>query len=258
MQNLTVTLVQADLAWEDPKANLQKFDTLLAGLAGQTQVVILPEMFATGFTMRAAEFAESMDGRTVTWMRQKAQQLGADLVGSAIIAEQGKFYNRLLWVRPGGEILHYDKRHLFRLAGEERAYTAGNRRLIVTVDGWKILPLICYDLRFPVWCRNQHNEYDAAIFVANWPQKRVAHWTLLLRARAVENQAFVLGVNRVGYDGNGYYHTGDSMTIDPMGQVLWHKKDEEAVGTVTLEAEALKQTRERLAFWMDADRFRIE
>jgi predicted amidohydrolase len=215
-------------------------------------------MFATGFTMNAAQFAENETGETLAWMQAIAAQKQAAVVGSFIFNEDGKFYNRLFWVSPNGNWQSYDKRHLFSLAGEEKIYEPGQERLVVTYKGWKILPLVCYDLRFPVWSRNTNN-YDLAIYVANWPDVRIAHWDALLPARAIENQCFVVGVNRVGSDGNNKWHSGHSAAFSPLGEKLLSFDDgEEAVKTVVVSAPFLKETREKLGFLKDQDQFILQ
>jgi omega-amidase len=253
MQDLKVTLVQADLLWEDISANLARFDETLDALTAETDLIVLPEMFSTGFTMAAATLAEDMDGRAVQWICEKSRQKAVDIVGSVIIRENGKFYNRLLWARPDETLLCYDKRHLFRMAGEEKVYCAGNNLLTLSLKGWNIRPFICYDLRFPAWVRNVGNAYDVAIFVANWPEKRSIHWQKLLVARAIENQCFVVGVNRVGMDGNGFNFSGDSTVIDPLGVDLLTVRYLPGTHTVCLSAKTLLSYRKEFPAWMDAD-----
>ena len=253
MPDLTLTLVQSELVWEHRKANLERFEERLQPLAGATDLVILPEMFSTGFTMNAAPLAETMQGRTLNWMQNLARQLAADIVGSAIIRENGQLYNRLLWVRPDGAHFTYDKKHLFRMSGEHKVYSAGRELLTVAINGWQVRPFICYDLRFPVWCRNRNLEYDLAIYVANWPAARADHWRSLLQARAIENQCYVVGVNRVGTDGNGLVYRGDSSVIDPRGEVRYHCEEREDVFNTTLAREALDAYREAFPAWKDAD-----
>ncbi len=202
MDNFLVTLVQSHLDWEAPQSNLDRFTALMEPLAGKTDLIILPEMFTTGFAMQPAPLAESSDGPTLEWMKKMARQLKAVVTGSIIAEEAGKYYNRLYWVEPGGRILHYDKRHLFGMAGEGDHYASGQERLIIDYEGWRICPLICYDLRFPVWSRNTE-EIDLLIYVANWPETRANDWCTLTTARAIENQCYVAAVNRIGEDGNG-------------------------------------------------------
>lgn len=253
MPHLKVALVQAELAWEDPAANRKRFDDHLAALEETPDVVVLPEMFTTGFTMAGARLAESMDGPTVAWLRDKAVRLKVHLTGSLIIEETRTVYNRLLWATPSGELYIYDKRHLFRMSGEHRVYGAGRRHLTVTIGAWRVRPFICYDLRFPVWTRNVAQAYDVAFFVANWPAARAFHWKALLKARAIENQAYVVGVNRVGRDGNGHAYSGDSMVLDPLGEVLYRAANRETVHTLDLDRVALEDYRRRFPAWRDAD-----
>lgn len=253
MQDLTVTLVQSKLEWEDPIANRAAMEKHLTPLAGRTDLVVLPEMFTTGFTMNAAPLAETMAGDSVAWISAMAGRLGAAVTGSLIIREDGRYYNRLIWAAPDGSRRHYDKRHLFRMAEEDAVYAPGTRLLTVELYGWRIRPFVCYDLRFPIWSRNLGPAYDLAIFVANWPARRAAHWKTLLAARAIENQCYVVGVNRVGTDGNGIDYTGDSTALDPLGRVLWHRESNEAVETITLKAETLFDHRRTFPAWMDAD-----
>jgi predicted amidohydrolase len=261
MSLLTVTLIQADLSWENKEANLQHFEAQINALQLPTQVVILPEMFSTGFSMQPQLFAEKMDGKTVEWMKKIAAQKKIILTGSLIIEEDSCFYNRLLWVLPNGLIGHYDKRHRFAFAGEDKHYTAGNKRLISSVNGWRINLQVCYDLRFPVWARQQKTdtpEYDLLIYVANWPSRRSYAWKQLLIARAIENQSYVIGVNRIGEDGNGIEHSGDSMLIDPLGEVIYTRTNGADVFTHTLDKEILNAVREKFPFWKDADDFTIQ
>lgn len=275
MPPLNITLIQPDLQWEDKTANLSHFETLIGSIRGNTHLVVLPEMFSTGFSMRPAEFAEAMDGPTVAWMKQMAARKKIILTGSLIIEEEGQFFNRLIWMLPNGQHGVYDKRHRFAYAGEDEQYTPGHRRLIASVNGWRVNLLVCYDLRFPVWSRQQMQsppdgagsspaprplspEYDLLVYVANWPERRSHAWKTLLQARAIENQVYVVGVNRVGNDGNNIYHSGDSMVVNPLGEVLYHAPKEESVFTCTLQPEKLDEVRTRLPFWKDADQFRIE
>jgi omega-amidase len=253
MPHLKVALVQTELVWEDPAANRTRFDERLAAVDGAPDLVVLPEMFTTGFTMAGPRLAEPMVGPSVEWLRNKAAHLKAHLTGSLIISEAGQVYNRLLWATPGGELYRYDKRHLFRMSGEHRVYGAGRRHLTVTVGAWRVRPFICYDLRFPVWTRNVAQAYDVALFVANWPAARSAHWAALLKARAIENQAYVVGVNRVGRDGNDLAYSGDSMVLDPLGEVAFHAQDGATVQTVALDRAALEDYRQSFPAWRDAD-----
>lgn len=264
---MRVTIVQSPLIWEDPKANLQKFAEKLSPLKGQTDLVVLPEMFTTGFSMRAEALAEPMDGPTVSWLLEWSKELDAAITGSFICLEEGSFYNRLVFVMPDGQIEHYDKKHLFSLAGENEHYTAGKKRCMLNWRGWRICPLICYDLRFPAWSRNTAGTfltglnpyYDLLIYVANWPLRRAHHWRSLLTARAIENQSYVVGVNMVGTDGNGLEYTGDSTVVDFSGQPLVQLPDgKEGVVTLTLSKTQMHAFREQLPFLADADRFEFE
>jgi predicted amidohydrolase len=254
--HLRVTLVQAELAWQDPAANRHRLAAHFRGLVGHTDLVVLPEMFSTGFSMAAAELAEDMDGPTVDWMREEAAALGCVIAGSLIVRDGGRCYNRLVWARPDGSLEHYDKRHLFRLAGEQDHYAAGSRRLVVTLKGWRVCPMVCYDLRFPVWSRSR-GDYDLLLYVANWPQRRALAWSTLLRARAIENQSYVVGVNRIGKDGNGTAYAGDSVALDFLGQPLSSEGGGDRVETAVLDLESLRAYRESFPVHLDADRFEL-
>jgi predicted amidohydrolase len=255
MQNLNVTLIQTELDWEIATANLRRFDKLLQSLECDTDLIVLPEMFSTGFSMDADRLAEGMQGAAVEWLREKARRFQADVIGSIIIAENGKHYNRLCWSSPDGQVRSYDKKHLFRYAGEEKVYTAGNSLMLAEIKGWKIRPFICYDLRFPVWSRNTDNEYDLAVYIANWPERRSAHWKNLLQARAIENQAYVIGVNRIGKDGKGVYYSGDSSIIDPLGEILFRNSHAPCLYTAQLDYDLLDKYRRSFPAWMDVDHF---
>ncbi|HEU4576023.1 MAG TPA: amidohydrolase [Chitinophagaceae bacterium] len=261
MSLLTISLIQTNLHWENKAANLQMLEKKILQIRQKTQVVILPEMFSTGFSMKPALLAETMDGPTVQWMKRMAAEKNIVLTGSVIIKENDLYFNRLIWMLPTGQLGYYDKRHLFAYGQENQFYTAGKKRLVASVNGWKILLLVCYDLRFPVWSRqqsqNESPEYDLIIYVANWPEKRVHAWKTLLQARAIENQCYVAGVNRVGPDGNHFNHTGDSMVVDPLGALLYHKTGTEDIATVTIEKPALELVRQQFPFWKDADHFMI-
>ena len=260
MENLKITVFQGYLFWENIDKNLQNITLRLSGgIREKTDLIILPEMFTTGFSMNAAQLAEPMNGKTMQWMEKTAKLYDCVVTGSVIIEEAGKYYNRLIWMRPDGSHEHYDKRHLFGMGKEDETYTAGTEKLIVELNGWKICPMICYDLRFPVWLRNiEANPYDLMIIVANWPERRAAHWRTLIPARAVENQTYVIAVNRVGHDGNEVYHSGDSTCISPNGDVVYYKRDEEDVYTFSINPEELKRVRRAMPFLKDADRFEIE
>lgn len=260
MSSLTITAIQTSLYWEDKEANLLQLEEKINSIEERTEIVVLPEMFSTGFTMQPKLFAEDMDGTTVEWMKRIAADKRIVITGSIIIKEEDKFYNRLIWMLPNGEYGFYNKRHLFAYAGEDQHYAAGNKRLIASVKGWKINLQICYDLRFPVWARQsttEHPEYDVLVYVANWPERRSHAWKTLLCARAIENQCYVVGVNRVGIDGNKIHHSGNSLVIDPLGEVLYHKTDEEDIFTITLERERLEEVRTKFPFWKDGDSFMI-
>lgn len=254
---LKVSLVQTKLHWEDKTANLAQFDKKLQAIREATDLVILPEMFTTGFSMQPKKLAEPMDGPTVFWLKEKAQQLNAVITGSFICMENGLYFNRLVWMQPDGNYFIYDKRHLFTLAKEEDHYTAGKKRLIVDLKGWKILPLICYDLRFPVWSRNDAN-YDLLLYVANFPERRVHAWSNLLIARAIENQCYTIGVNRVGEDGNGVSHSGASAIVDYEGQTRYQVNNTEGIFTMALSFSAQQNFREKLQFLADQDKFKID
>ena len=254
MEPLRVSIVQADLVWEDAAANRRRLAERLRPLAGQTDLVVLPEMFTTGFSMRPEALAEPADGPTAEWMRERARELDAVVTGSFIAAVDGRYYNRLLWMPPAGEPLHYDKRHLFTYAGEHEQHAAGREHLLVTYRGWRILPLICYDVRFPVWSRNTH-PYDLLLYVANFPARRGHAWRSLLTARAIENLCYTVAVNRVGNDGNGIEHDGDSGIIDYSGHWLAPLAGQEAMHTAVLDPRALADFRSRFAFLNDRDDF---
>ncbi len=256
MQNLRISLVQSQLQWENPLTNLDHFTSLLSPLQGQTDLVILPEMFSTAFSMNSQQLAEPMDGPAVRWMQQQAGKLQATICGSLIIQEGGNFYNRLIWMRPDGSLSSYDKRHLFTLAGEQHSFTAGRKRLIVEHKGWKICPLICYDLRFPVFSRNTVG-YDLLIYVANWPAMRRHAWQTLLAARAIENQSYTVGVNRVGRDGNNFPYSGDSMLVDFAGELIYRVEEVEDVFTTSLSYNEQQTFRQKLHFLPDRDRFEL-
>jgi omega-amidase len=253
MQNLNIALIQTALIWNDPDANLEMFDQKINTIPDDTDLVVLPEMFTTGFSMNAELLAQDMNEKAVSWLVQKAGQKNTDILGSMIIRDQGKFYNRLIWAKPDGTILCYDKKHLFRFAGEEKVFTPGTKGITVDLFGWKIRPFICYDLRFPLWTRNFNNQFDVAIFIANWPQKRASHWNTLLKARAIENQCYVAAVNIVGTDGNGLAYHGDSCLIDPLGNDLVEKNNRETIYNAELSYEILIDYRKSFPAWMDAD-----
>jgi len=261
--SLTLTLVQTPLHWENVDANLEMLEKKINALTQKTEIIVLPEMFSTGFTMRPEVLAETMEGKALTWMRRIAMEKKVILTGSLSIQENEKYYNRLIWMLPNGQHGHYDKRHRFAYAGEDKQYTAGHKRLVAQVKGWKINLQVCYDLRFPVWARQsfdaekQEPEYDILLYVANWPERRNHAWKTLLTARAIENQCYVVGVNRVGNDGNNIYHSGDSMVVNALGETLYHKVHDEDCHTITLHREPLQGIRDNLPFLKDADPFMI-
>jgi predicted amidohydrolase len=260
MQALNVSLVQGATRWHDPAGNHDYYAALIAPLKG-SDLILLPETFTSGFSNEAIHNAETMGGPTVAWLRAQARALDAAVCGSVQLRVDGKVYNRLLFATPDGDVRHYDKRHLFRYAGEHERYAAGAERLIVEWRGWRICPLVCYDLRFPVYARNRHADgrfdYDLLLFVANWPTPRREPWRTLLRARAIENLSYCAGLNRVGADGNGLGYSGDSAVIDFLGQPLVELGAQEQTVTVTLDCAALAAHREHFPAWMDADDFRL-
>ena len=263
IDDLRITIVQSQLHWEDRDKNMEMFDKLLSGLSKKTDIIVLPEMFTTGFTMNTKVLAESTPGLTLEWMQQKAAEIDAAITGSIIAMEEGKYFNRLLWVNPDGSWEKYDKRHLFTMAGEDRYFKAGTDRLVVNYKGWRILPLVCYDLRFPVWARNRNQsdgqpEYDVMIYMANWPEVRKQPWKKLLIARAIENQAFVIAANRVGKDMKGITYSGDSAVIDPYGEYIAECTiGEEHVLTTTIGYKSLKDFRKKFPVLNDGDGFEL-
>jgi omega-amidase len=254
-----LSIAQQPLAWQDPAANREHFAAVLAPLAGHTDLVVLPEMFTTGFTMEPESHAEAAAGETRDWLLAQARALDAAVGGSVAVDEHGRYYNRFMLATPAGDYYHYDKRHLFRMGGEHRHYSAGSHALLVEWRDLRICPLVCYDLRFPVWARRRPElDYDLAIYPANWPAARRYAWNTLLRARAIENQAFVAGVNRVGNDGHGIAHVGDSVVLDFTGQPLVELHDQASVVTVSLDTVALREWRDRFPAHLDADAFSLE
>jgi predicted amidohydrolase len=254
-----VSLVQQPLAWNDPAANRALFAQLLAPLAGTTDLVVLPEMFTTGFTMKPEEFAEAADGPTRAWLLEQARILDAAVGGSVAVNDNGRYFNRFMLAMPQGLTYWYDKRHLFRMGGEHRHYSAGSHALIIEWRGLRLCPLVCYDLRFPVWSRRRPElDYDLVIYAANWPAPRRSAWSALLRARAIENQAYCIGVNRVGEDGGGNTYVGDSVALDFMGQPLVELLDNPQVITVPLDIEAVRAWRDKFPAHRDADAFTLE
>lgn len=269
MSTLRISIVQTPLHWEDKKANLDMLGQKIAGIPDKTELIILPEMFSTGFSMNKEALAETMEGPTMQWMRTTAAKKSAILTGSFIAKdiqnETTVYYNRLVWMLPNGEYGYYDKRHLFAYGKEDRHYGSGQRRFITSVNGWKVNLQICYDLRFPVWIRQSkefqtqsHPEYDLLIFVANWPLPRIHAWRTLLTARAIENQCYVIGVNRTGTDGYGLQYSGESMVLGPLGESIKIFGADAEVFSHTLQREQLEETRSKFPFWRDADGFFIQ
>jgi omega-amidase len=254
MQDLTIALVQQEIVPNDPQQNLTTFADAISQLR-DCDLIILPEVFTTGFCSNARSFAETVDGDAYQWMALQAKKLQAVITGSLVVREGNTYFNRLVWMRPDGSYVHYDKRHLFRMGGEHERYASGNKKVIVELKGWKVLPLICYDLRFPVWSRNQ-NDYDLALYVANWPSARALHWNRLLQARAIENLSYVAGVNRVGMDEKHQHYAGDSALYGPAGQQIIHSQEAGCLVT-QLYAENLKQYRESFPAFLDADSFEL-
>ena len=259
MQNqLKIALIQSDLVWENPEQNRINFFQKINKISEVVDVIVLPEMFTTGFTMNASKVAEPMDGETVLWMQNMAKKTNAAVVGSLVISEEKNYYNRLLFVEPSGYISKYDKRHTFTLVGENKTYTAGTEKVIINYKGWKISPLICYDLRFPVWARNMTN-YDVLLYVANWPKPRVSAWDALLKARSIENMCYCIGVNRVGVDGVNSEYSGHSACYDVLGDLQTSiKPNEEQIEVVTLEKRHIETYRNKLRFLDDRDKFTIQ
>ncbi|SDL69802.1 Predicted amidohydrolase [Daejeonella rubra] len=257
MSILKITTFQTYLFWENIDKNLQNLGLRLSSIREKTDLIVLPEMFSTGFSMNPSKLAEEMDGKSMKWMLEQARKFDSVVTGSIIIKEDNKNYNRLIWMRPDGTYEYYDKRHLFGLGEEDQHYTAGNKKLFVELNDWKICPVICYDLRFPVWLRNTNQEYDMLLIVANWPERRSLHWRSLIPARAIENQAFVVAVNRVGHDGNEVYHSGDSMCIDPNGKVIYYKPNDEDLYTFSINKDDLTEARASFPFLKDGDSFKL-
>ena len=254
---LNISIIQPDIVWEDKEANLKQYEEYINGIKEKKEVVVLPEMFSTGFSMNPPTMAELPYGATVNWMQEQSKKHHCIITGSVIIEEEGNYYNRLLWVQPDGQIGHYDKRHLFGYADEDKHYTAGNKRLIVSVKGIKICLLVCYDLRFPVWARNKHEEYDVLLYVANWPARRAMAWETLLKARAIENMSYCIGVNRIGSDANDIEYNGGSVVFDPLGATVWQHFDDAICHTVTIDQQNVIDARAQFQFLNDADDFMI-
>ncbi len=254
---LTVVLIQTPLIWENPIENRRSLNDKINAITTRIDLIVLPEMFTSGFTMNAPVIAETMAGETIAWLKEKAKEKQAVIIGSLVISENDNFYNRLVCVEPSGHITHYDKRHTFTLAGEHKVYTAGTEKVIFNYKGWKICPLVCYDLRFPVWARNVE-DYDLLLYVANWPKVRINAWDTLLKARAIENMSYSIGVNRVGFDGNNYEYTGHSAAYDVLGnRIDTISGNKEATEIVILDKAHIKKYREKLNFLNDKDGFNL-
>lgn len=255
---LKITVIQSDLTWENAPENRKNFELKINGIKSHTDIIVLPEMFTTGFAMRPEHLAETMDGKSVRWMEKTAKAKNSAICGSIIIKEDEQYYNRFLFVTPSGEVHQYNKRHLFSLAGEHEHYQNDNKQVIIKYKGWRIRPLICYDLRFPVWSRNTSN-YDLLLYVANWPKLRITAWNTLLKARAIENMSYVIGVNRVGTDANGHAYNGNSIVLDELGnEITPLAENNEIVITTALSKEQLLASRNKFNFLNDQDAFEIK
>ena len=254
---MKVAIIQSELIWENPKANRNQFEEKINSITETVDLIILPEMFSTGFTMRPEHVAETMQGKTVVWLQSLAKEKNVAITGSLVIVEDEKYYNRLVFVFPSGEIQYYDKRHLFSLAGEDKIYTKGKDKLIIEYKGFKICPLICYDLRFPVFSRNVEG-YDFLLYVANWPKPRINAWNALLKARAIENMCYVVGANRIGEDQNNHVYNGNSQVIDYLGETLAEANEMEGIFITNLDKESLETSRNRLGFLNDKDNFMVK
>jgi omega-amidase len=253
---MRVALIQSVIIWEDPQANRTYFETEINTISEAIDLIVLPEMFSTGFTMNPSAIAETMQGETVSWMQSLAKAKNVAITGSVVIEESANYYNRMLFVFPSGEIQHYDKRHLFTLAGEDKVYTKGTQKLIIDYLGWKICPFICYDLRFPVFSRNT-DDYDLLIYVASWPKVRINAWDTLIKARAIENMSYAIGVNRVGEDNNGYQYTGHSQLVDYLGEYLIEPTEAKGILIAILDKSKMLEVRKNLPFLSDKDVFEI-
>jgi predicted amidohydrolase len=253
---MKIALIQIPLVWEDPKSNRASIEQKINAIESETDLIVLPEMFTTGFTMQPERVAETMGGETIQWMQSLAKAKNAAITGSLIIVEEGKYFNRLVFVFPTGEIQEYDKRHLFTLAGEDGVFTAGTSKVLIEYKGWKICPLICYDLRFPVFSRNTEN-YDLLIYVANWPKTRVNAWDTLLQARAIENMSYTIGVNRLGVDDNNLEYVGHSQVADYLGSPVIEPQTTEGVFIAKLDKHSLHDTRKKINFLKDQDLFKL-
>ena len=254
---MKIALIQSNLYWEDASKNRNNFESKINQVNSEVNLIVLPEMFSTGFTMNASAVAETMQGETVLWMQSIATQKNAAITGSVVIVENEKYYNRMLFVFPSGEIQYYNKRHLFSLAGEDQTYTSGTQKVVIDYLNWKICLQVCYDLRFPVFARNVEN-YDLLLYIANWPKIRTNAWDILLKARAVENLSYVVGVNRIGLDAHNYEHIGHSQAVDFLGNYILEPQETEGVFIVELEKNAMLKTRKKLDFLSDKDVFEIK
>jgi len=255
---LKIALIQTALHWEDPEANRLAFEKKLNTLESEDlDVIILPEMFTSGFTMHPERVAEAMNGDTAQWLKNMSKTTNAAITGSLVVEENGNYFNRLLFVEPSGETSYYDKKHTFSLAGEDKVYEAGNEKVIITYKGWQLCPMICYDLRFPVWSRNVE-DYDVLFYVANWPEKRVAAWDALLKARAIENMAYCIGVNRVGLDGNNHPYVGHSAVYDVLGDPVVEPTDRDGICITSLNKNHIETLRGKLKFLQDRDSFSLK
>ena len=254
---MEISIIQSPLFWENPTANRNYFDEKINAITEKVDLIVLPEMFTTGFTMNPSSVAETMKGETVLWLQSLAKAKNSAITGSLVITENNNFYNRLLFVFPSGEIQFYDKHHLFTLAGESKVYTKGNQKLIVEYLGWRICPLICYDLRFPVLARNVE-DYDVLLYVANWPKPRINAWDILIQARSVENMCYTIGVNRTGFDNNNNEYVGHSQVVDFLGNYILEPMESESVFNIVLNKEKLVETRNKLGFLNDRDIFELK
>ncbi len=254
---MKIALIQSSLVWENPIANRNYLEEKINAISEKVDLIVLPEMFTTAFTMNPTEVVETMQGDTIVWLQSLAKVRNCAFTGSLIIKENGNFYNRLVFVFPSGEIQIYNKRHLFTLAGEDKVYTAGQEKLIIEYKGWKICPLICYDLRFPVFSRNIE-DYDVLLYVANWPKPRINAWDILLKARAVENMCYTIGVNRIGFDNNNLEYNGHSQAIDYLGNYILEPQEKEGCFIVELNKEKLLETRKNFGFLNDKDSFELK
>jgi len=256
-EKLNIAFIQANLSWEDAEANRKMFSEKIEKISNNVELIILPEMFTTGFSMNAENLAEETEAETLRWMQEISTSRATAITGSVIITENDHYYNRLFFVFPDGSYKLYDKRHTFTLAKEDETYTAGTERLIVDYKGWKICPLVCYDLRFPVWARNTV-DYDLLIYVANWPEKRVNAWDALLKARAIENMSYCVGLNRTGEDGDGYVYNGHSAAYDPLGNEITElNRSDVFIAEFSIEKESLTEVRTKLKFLQDRDKFTL-